>query len=208
MAGTFYPGDPEELRDVICACLEQGRRHRQRSGAVAPKALIAPHAGYVYSGPIAGSAYAAIEPVRKRIERVVLLGPSHRVAFRGLALSSADVNRSEAYLSLLPLITTGRIELPPDPRLRTELLGLERRTARGGRDSVDHRPGGHDDLANATALAAWAASRRRPGTNSRLVVGYSTLMDGMAGPVVRERTHPADRRETDSIWQKLQNDLF
>lgn len=76
-----------------------------------------------------------------------------------LALAAADVTRSEAYLHLLPLLTTGRIELPPEPRLRLELLGLERRTARGGRDSVDHRPGSHDDLANAVALAAWAANR-------------------------------------------------
>src|SRR5690606_35938631 len=49
------------------------------------KALIAPHAGYVYSGPIAASAYALLAPVRDLITRVVLLGPTHRVAVRGLA---------------------------------------------------------------------------------------------------------------------------
>jgi hypothetical protein len=63
-------------------------------------------------------------------------------------------------LELLPLMTSGRVELPDDPVLRTELLGLERRTGRSGRDSVDHRPGAHDDLANATALAAVTAARR------------------------------------------------
>jgi hypothetical protein len=122
----------------------------------------------------------------------------------GLTLVSADVNRSEAYLHLLPLLTMGRIELPPEPRLRQELLGLERRTARSGKDSVDHRPGAHDDLANSVALAAWAASRRRATTGSRLATGYSTLMDGMGGPVKREYVHPADR---DSLADRLRADL-
>ncbi|MCB1806842.1 MAG: AmmeMemoRadiSam system protein B, partial [Candidatus Competibacteraceae bacterium] len=56
----------------------------------APKALIAPHAGYVYSGPVAAKAYARLRPVRERIQRVVLLGPSHRVPLQGLAYSTAD----------------------------------------------------------------------------------------------------------------------
>jgi AmmeMemoRadiSam system protein B len=51
-----------------------------------PKAIIAPHAGYIYSGPIAASVYALLAPARGIIERVVLLGPTHRVAVRGLAL--------------------------------------------------------------------------------------------------------------------------
>ena len=55
-----------------------------------PKALIAPHAGYQYSGPVAGSAYALIAPSRDAIERVVLIGPSHRVGFAGLALPEAS----------------------------------------------------------------------------------------------------------------------
>jgi AmmeMemoRadiSam system protein B len=54
-----------------------------------PKAIIAPHAGYIYSGPIAATAYARLQPGRDVIRRVVLLGPSHRVAFHGLAVSSA-----------------------------------------------------------------------------------------------------------------------
>jgi predicted class III extradiol MEMO1 family dioxygenase len=55
-----------------------------------PKAIIVPHAGYIYSGPIAASAYARLQPARGTITRVVLLGPAHRVGFEGLALSSAD----------------------------------------------------------------------------------------------------------------------
>jgi hypothetical protein len=93
VAGFFYPDDPDALRATVGACLAEGRR-RVHGTARAPKALIVPHAGLVYSGPIAGTAYAAIEASAARIRRVVLLGPSHRVAFRGLALSSAYVFRT------------------------------------------------------------------------------------------------------------------
>jgi AmmeMemoRadiSam system protein B len=65
--------------------LEQSAQH-----AVRPKALIAPHAGYVYSGPIAATAYKTLLPVQDSIDRVVLLGPSHFVAVRGLAMSNAE----------------------------------------------------------------------------------------------------------------------
>lgn len=58
--------------------------------SITPKAIIVPHAGYIYSGPIAGSAYRALLPLRGLIQRVVLLGPSHHVAFQGVAASSAD----------------------------------------------------------------------------------------------------------------------
>jgi AmmeMemoRadiSam system protein B len=85
VAGLFYPSDPSKLRAMIrrdlAAC--------EASGA-APKAIIAPHAGYIYSGPIAASAYARLALGREKLQRVILLGPSHRVPFRGLAASSAD----------------------------------------------------------------------------------------------------------------------
>ena len=58
------------------------------------KALILPHAGYIYSGPIAATAYASLAPAAGKIRRVVLLGPSHRVAFEGMALSSARAFRT------------------------------------------------------------------------------------------------------------------
>jgi MEMO1 family protein len=86
VAGSFYPGDPEELaaavRQYLAPALEQ-------SPGPTPKALIAPHAGYIYSGPVAASAYAQVWPLRGHIQRVALLGPAHRVPFRGLALSHA-----------------------------------------------------------------------------------------------------------------------
>jgi len=58
--------------------------------ALAPKVLIVPHAGYVYSGPIAASAYRLLAPLRARINRVVLLGPAHRVYLQGMAVPSVD----------------------------------------------------------------------------------------------------------------------
>ncbi|QXP85275.1 AmmeMemoRadiSam system protein B [Methylococcus sp. ANG] len=85
VAGLFYPADRRQLHTML-----QGFIGEAKTAGTPPKALIAPHAGYVYSGPIAASAYALLKPLRRRIRRVVLLGPSHRVAFRGLALSSAQ----------------------------------------------------------------------------------------------------------------------
>lgn len=84
VAGRFYPSDPDELRQELATCVPA-----EHPGAPAPKALIAPHAGYVYSGPIAGRAYARLASVRGVIERVVLLGPAHYVRLRGLALPEA-----------------------------------------------------------------------------------------------------------------------
>src|SRR4051812_19590404 len=88
VAGTFYPAHPDELRAVVA-------RHMAAAPAAqsapVPKAIIAPHAGYVYSGAIAASAYARIAPAADRIKRVVLLGPSHRVGFQGLAVTSASI---------------------------------------------------------------------------------------------------------------------
>ncbi len=86
VAGRFYPADPDELRDLINALLGQV----PAATGPTPKALIAPHAGYIYSGPIAASAYAQFIPARDTIERVVLLGPSHYVVMDGLATASAE----------------------------------------------------------------------------------------------------------------------
>jgi len=83
VAGTFYPGAPEALADAVRGCLADA--DPPASAEPPPKALIAPHAGYVYSGPVAGSAYARLAPLRARVERVVLLGPAHRVPCRALA---------------------------------------------------------------------------------------------------------------------------
>ncbi len=90
VAGHFYPADPDELRqnvrELISAADSDLTKH--------PKALIAPHAGYIYSGPTAGVAYAQLASVANRIKRVVLLAPSHRVGFQGIAYSGADIFRT------------------------------------------------------------------------------------------------------------------
>lgn len=86
VAGSFYPADAKQLRQDVDRYL----REAAASTAEVPKAIVVPHAGYIYSGPIAASAYRRLQPVRDIIRTVVLLGPSHRVAIRGLALSRAD----------------------------------------------------------------------------------------------------------------------
>lgn len=89
VAGTFYPSDPRRLETMVAALLAAAA-HDSSPAPIAPEALIVPHAGFVYSGPVAAVAYALLEPLRDRIERIVLLGPAHRVAVRGLAVPSVD----------------------------------------------------------------------------------------------------------------------
>ena len=86
VAGSFYPGDAGELASTLRSMLAAAASGEP---AAPIKALIVPHAGYVYSGPVAASAYALLAAQRQSIRRVVLLGPCHRVATRGLALPSA-----------------------------------------------------------------------------------------------------------------------
>jgi len=88
VAGTFYPEAPAELAASVRAFLAEAAA-AGRPAAERPKALIVPHAGYAYSGPIAATAYARLADARATIRRVVLLGPAHRVAVRGLALPTA-----------------------------------------------------------------------------------------------------------------------
>jgi hypothetical protein len=96
----------------------------------------------------------------------------------GITLKPASRAKSDLYKELLPLLNSGVVELLDNERLRNQLVSLERRTARGGRDSIDHPPGGHDDVANAVAgvvvLAATAPKytaatwgRERPATSER-----------------------------------------
>jgi AmmeMemoRadiSam system protein B len=83
----FYPGAPWQLTADVRAYL--AATSPSAGGVVWPKALIVPHAGYVYSGPVAASAFARLAPGGDAIRRVVLLGPCHRVPIRGLALPAA-----------------------------------------------------------------------------------------------------------------------
>ncbi len=86
VANRFYPGDPAELQRMLGEYLDLPVPVDEAP----PKAIIAPHAGYVFSGAVAGSAYARLKPLRDTVKRVILLGPSHRVGFHGIAACSAD----------------------------------------------------------------------------------------------------------------------
>ena len=97
VAGLFYPGDPAELRDSISDYLAQA----PTAAGPAPKALIVPHAGYIYSGVIAAAAYSQVAHQRRRIRRIVLIGPSHRVYLRGMAVPAAEVFRTP--LGMVPV---------------------------------------------------------------------------------------------------------
>ena len=85
VAGMFYSEHADSLSHDIQRFLAQAETPTSDS----PKAIIAPHAGYVYSGPIAAQAYAQLRAARGRVQRVILLGPCHRVPVRGLALPDA-----------------------------------------------------------------------------------------------------------------------
>lgn len=91
--------------------------------------------------------------------------PREQFRARGVKYAVATLDRSGLYLELLPRVNAGTIELPDDAKLLRELRGLERRRGTAGRDRVDHRPGEHDDRAN--AVAGVAAEMRRPHVNLR-----------------------------------------
>ena len=88
VAGTFYPAERQHLATTIQDFLDSAGTD---AGLVFPKAIIVPHAGYIYSGQTAAEAYARLAAGRKTIRRVILLGPAHRLAVRGLALPQADI---------------------------------------------------------------------------------------------------------------------
>ena len=90
--------------------------------------------------------------------------PRARFAEHGIEFEQTARPKSDLYHDLLPLLNARRVELLDLPRLSAQLAGLERRTARSGKDSIDHAPGGHDDLANAVAgvLVGVDLDRRQP----------------------------------------------
>jgi len=85
VAGTFYPGNPQELTLSVDSMLDA-----VKSEEPCPKVIIAPHAGYIYSGAVAAKVYGRLKNRKHKITKVVLLGPSHKVAFKGIAAPSSD----------------------------------------------------------------------------------------------------------------------
>jgi AmmeMemoRadiSam system protein B len=131
VAGLFYPASSDTLRSTVQDLLRQA----PQSGAPAPKAVIAPHAGYVYSGPIAATAFQALA-AREALRRVIVLGPAHRVPVRGVALPgveafatplgevAVDTAAAEAIFHL-PQVTTSPEAHAPEHSLEVELPFLQ-----------------------------------------------------------------------------------
>jgi MEMO1 family protein len=113
VAGAFYPASPGPLGRMVDGLLKAASA--QPLPDPAPKALIAPHAGYIYSGPIAASAFRLLAG-HKEIERVVLLGPSHYVGFHGLALP--QVGEFETPLGRVPVDPSAFAQLAELPYVR------------------------------------------------------------------------------------------
>lgn len=138
VAGTFYPASPAELAGIVDAFVGDARPLAALPDSErGPKVIVAPHAGYVYSGAVAGTAYAALSAVAPRVRRVVLLGPAHRVAVRGLALPGVAALRTplgdvvvdgEALRSLagLPQICTSARAHAQEHSLEVHLPFLQR----------------------------------------------------------------------------------
>lgn len=120
VAGLFYPAEPETLHRQVREFIAAARNVTTPT----PKALIAPHAGYIYSGPIAGTAYASLGTATG-IHRVILLAPAHQAVFRGIAYSSAS--HFQTPLGLIPVdrqVLEKLSQMPPlhlnDPAFRDE----------------------------------------------------------------------------------------
>jgi len=99
VAGQFYTRHPERLHDQVRKFMDTAPPY----AGSRPKAVIAPHAGYVYSGAVAGIAFAAVQNAAPTLSRVVVMGPAHYVPFRGIALPRSDA--FETPLGRLPLDT-------------------------------------------------------------------------------------------------------
>jgi AmmeMemoRadiSam system protein B/AmmeMemoRadiSam system protein A len=109
VAGTFYPRDARELEREVVELIDGVENLAPRFGH--PKALIVPHAGYIYSGPVAARAYDELAAARGVVKRVVLLGPVHRVPVRGMALPGVEA--FETPLGRVPVDTEGARMLAP-----------------------------------------------------------------------------------------------
>ena len=112
VAGLFYPGTERALRATLDDLMDSALA----GSSERPHALIAPHAGYQYSGPIAASAYAAIAPWADSYRRVVVLAPSHRVPFQGVATSSAEAFATPLGSIAVDRTAVGQLEQLPGVR--------------------------------------------------------------------------------------------
>jgi hypothetical protein len=109
--------------------------------------------------------------------------PGERFRAHGIEYVPSEKSKSDIYRDLLPLLNSQKIELLDVPRLATQLIGLERRTARSGKDSIDHAPGAHDDVANSVSGALLLANAAPPvlwGQEAFLINGEPAPMPAWA----------------------------
>ena len=138
VAGAFYPGEAAALAGTLASLLAAARAQRQDqdTSTLRPKALIVPHAGYIYSGAMAALAYVQLAALRDTVRRVVLLGPAHRIPLRGLALPGADAlatplgqvpidTQAVAALAALPQVTTHSAAHAQEHALEVQLPFLQ-----------------------------------------------------------------------------------
>jgi MEMO1 family protein len=132
VAGAFYPADPARLRAQVTELMAAV----PAGGGMPPKALIAPHAGYVYSGPVAAAAFAGLRGREARIRRVVVIGPAHYVAIRGIASTTAHAFETPlgrvpvdcdalAMIAGLPGVSINDVAHAPEHALEVELPFLQ-----------------------------------------------------------------------------------
>ena len=137
VAGRFYPGDA----GALAATVDDALAHAAPWTGPAPKALVVPHAGYVYSGPVAASGYRTLAAARETVRRVVLVGPAHYVGVHGIAVSSADAfvtplgavpvdSDLRAVVRALPGVSVDDAAHAPEHSLEVHLPFLQRALAR------------------------------------------------------------------------------
>jgi hypothetical protein len=197
--------------EVVEACIVPGRFELPPIGGVIYSAFVDPSGGSADSMTVAIShrdgEKVVLDAVREikspfapdqvvsefaallknyRISRVTSdryagLWVPERFRAHGIECSQAAKPKSDLYRDFLPILNSGGVELLDNPRLKMQLIGLERRTARGGRDSIDHAPGANDDVANAVAGAVVGSAMSQGGAEGWIEF-YRRLNEEVAAP--------------------------
>ncbi len=128
VAGLFYPREPGQMHRVVAQLLEENPYQGPVEEAIAPKAVVVPHAGLVYSGPIAARAYNLLKEAIRRgrhWRRVLMLGPNHRVPLRGVAAPDADLFAIPGTTLALDTLGLEALEARFDVQVRADVHALE-----------------------------------------------------------------------------------
>lgn len=123
VAGSFYPSSRADLSATVDRLLESAHPGAELE---APKAIVVPHAGYVYSGAVAASAFKLFEPISQRIKRIILVGPAHRVYLDGVASPGVSALATPMGQVLVDTDVLARVpEVAADPRAHAREHSLE-----------------------------------------------------------------------------------